>query len=244
MATVQAAPSAPKILVVDDEPAILALLKTLLTRSRYEVKTAESANQALELLDLDSFDCVITDAIMPTMSGYEFVQVLRKNPKNAELPVVMLTRKRHRQDVKKAVEAGVTDYVFKPIDEALLLEKVDTWVRKSGKRPFSEQKVPIQASEAELGVNCRIESLGETSLTLRLPFRIEPRATFKLRGRILEELGVSLPELQIEHCEMSAANPGAAGEPTYPWEAKLSLAKASEKDQARIREWLQRSTKS
>jgi len=119
-----------RVLVVDDEPAILALLVQMLTRSRCTVTTAESANQAHTLLESGTaqFDCIITDAVMPGVSGYDFVTRLRKDPRFRELPVLMLTRKRHRKDVKLAVEAGVTDYVLKPIDEALLLEKLRSCV--------------------------------------------------------------------------------------------------------------------
>jgi DNA-binding response OmpR family regulator len=119
---------------VDDEPAILQFLSTLLTRSHCEVTVAESAIEARKLLDKDpeAFDCVITDAIMPEITGYAFVASLRTDPRYMALPVLMLTRKRHRKDVKLAVEAGVTDYVLKPIDAALLLEKLKLCMVKRG----------------------------------------------------------------------------------------------------------------
>jgi DNA-binding response OmpR family regulator len=125
---------ASRLLVVDDEPAVLEFLRALLSRSRYEVTTAESASEARRILDRETqaFDCVITDAIMPEVTGYAFVASLRTDPRYAQLPVLMLTRKRHRKDVKLAVEAGVTDYVLKPIDDALLLEKLKLCLSKRG----------------------------------------------------------------------------------------------------------------
>jgi DNA-binding response OmpR family regulator len=131
----KAEPAPPtRVLVVDDEPAILQFLNVLLTRSGCKVTMAESAVEARKMLDQDpkGFDCVITDAIMPEVTGYDFVTALRSDPKFVALPILMLTRKRHRKDVKLAVEAGVTDYVLKPIDDALLLEKLKICVAKRG----------------------------------------------------------------------------------------------------------------
>src|SRR6185312_14457496 len=79
---------------------------------------------ALRLLSQKKFDLVITDAMMPKMTGLDLVRTIRRNPSFQHLPILMLTRKSDRSDVQKALEAGITDYVLKPIDEHLLLDKV------------------------------------------------------------------------------------------------------------------------
>jgi DNA-binding response OmpR family regulator len=125
----------PRVLVVDDEPAVLEVLKVVLGRAQCQVTTAETAQAAREILEQEptAFDCVITDAVMPDETGYDLVRALRAESRFARLPVLMLTRKRHRKDVKLAVEAGVTDYVLKPIDAALLLEKLKACLAKRGR---------------------------------------------------------------------------------------------------------------
>lgn len=234
--TLPGAPSA-KILVIDDEVAVLRLLKTLLARSNYEVTTAETAREALAMIESGRFDCVITDAVMPEMSGYDFVKTVRSNPRHAELPVLMLTRKRHRQDVKKAVEAGVTDYVLKPIDENLLIEKVELCLKKGGTPCLPE--VPLQGSDssAEVAVGCQIVSLSETTLTLRLPFKLEERVPLQLRCRIFAEIGIDQPLLKIHRCEKIADDDPHS---EYPWEAKASFTHTPETDLHKVRSWLQK----
>jgi DNA-binding response OmpR family regulator len=232
-----------RILVIDDEVAILRLVKTMLARSGYEVTTAESADEGLKLMAQASFDCVITDAVMPTLSGYDFVKTVRGNSKHADLPVLMLTRKRHRQDVKKAVEAGVTDYVLKPIDEQLLLDKVEMCMRKGGgtasfKRQVYEHTIHDAEMEAELGFSCRIIALSETDLTLRVPFSIDDRIPVKLRTRLFEEIGISQPMLKLQLCERAEASSPAFAH--FPWEARLSFVGTPESDLQKIRAWLQR----
>ena len=225
----------PTILVIDDEASILRLLKALLTRSLYQVTTADNAKEALELLDKGHFDCVITDAIMPDLSGYDFVKALRSRPRFEELPVLMLTRKRHRQDVKKAVEAGVTDYIFKPIDENLLMEKIEHCLKKNNERRGSSGWVFSGAeSKAELGVACRLDSLSESILTLHLPFKLGPAEPLNLKSDILSEIGVDPTHFRLESCERTAAK-----SPELPWEAKLRLNPAKDADAQRVRAWLE-----
>jgi len=101
-----------RILLVDDEPAILKLLTSILRKAEFEVQTAPTPHDALDSLGHGFFDLVITDAIMPTTSGYDFVRTVRKHPLYGDVPILMLTKKRNREDVKLAVEVGVTDYVF------------------------------------------------------------------------------------------------------------------------------------
>lgn len=237
-------PSAPRILVVDDEDAILKLLQRMLTHAGYRVTCATSGSEGLGLIGQSTYDCVLTDAAMPEISGYEFVSAARSDPRHLDLPILMLTRKRHRQDVKKAVEAGVTDYIFKPIDENLLLEKVENALRRHGKRPLHEHVFQDAAgSQGEITFDCKIVSLGETTLTLRLPVRIEGRAPFTLRSRVFNDIGISQPLLRIESCErLPEPREGvpAAYDPTQPWQARLSFAGAPEADLNKIRAWLQK----
>lgn len=220
-----------KVLVIDDEVAILRLLKTLLGRANYEVTTAESAREALKLLEERSFDCILTDAVMPQLSGYDFVKEVRSQPRHRELPILMLTCKRNRQDVKRAVEVGVTDYILKPIDENLLLEKLESSLKKGGAAIAAyEQSDQFFEAEAEISVGCHVVSLTERGLTVQLPFEITQDLPFHLRSRIFQEIGISEPQLKLESCEQSEEG----------WEARLALVNVAESDLQKIRAWLER----
>lgn len=237
-------PSAPQILVIDDEEAILKLLQVMLARAGYRVTCASSGSEGMGLIGQTAFDCVLTDAAMPEMSGYEFVAAARSDPRHLQLPILMLTRKRHRQDVKKAVEAGATDYILKPIDEDLLLEKVEQALRRQGKRALHEHIFQnAAATQGEITFDCKVVSLGETTLTLRLPVRLEGRAPFELRSRVFSDIGVAQPRLRLEHCERLpdvAEGDTSPIDPTQPWQARLSFADAPEPDLVKIRAWLQK----
>ena len=231
-------PPTPKILIIDDEVAVLHLLRTLLGRLHYDVTAAGSANEALSHLERDTYDCIVTDAVMPDVSGYDFVKIVRSNPLYATLPILMLTRKRHREDVKKAVEVGVTDYVLKPIDEDLLLEKIELCLKKSAAPPVAHE-LPVSGSlaEAEVGVGCRIASLGEASMTLRLQYRLEQYVPFRVHGSVFAEIGIAPPNFKLESCEMKT---NSDTDPDFAWEAIVSFEEIPEADVAKIRDWIQR----
>jgi len=103
----------------------------ILTRAKYRVELCSTAKDALLALSKTPFDLVITDAMMPEMSGYDLAKAIRTQKAFQVLPILMLTGKKNRQDIKKALNAGVTDYVMKPVDEPLLLEKLKTLLRDS-----------------------------------------------------------------------------------------------------------------
>ncbi len=124
----------PRILVVDDDPAALALVEKILRSDSCLVTSVEAGAQALNQLRTGSpgFDLLIVDALMPYMDGYELVREIRADAQLTNTPILMLTSKRQREDLKKAVAAGVNDYIMKPVDMALLKEKARHLV---GRRP-------------------------------------------------------------------------------------------------------------
>ena len=119
----------PKILVVDDQPQNVKLLKQLLTLSGYEVSTASSGPEAVVRLAADPPDLVLLDVVMPGMSGYEVCQAIRVNPKTALLPVVMVTALDPAEERVRGIEAGADDFLPKPINQAELLARVKSLLR-------------------------------------------------------------------------------------------------------------------
>jgi PAS domain S-box-containing protein len=115
----------PKILIVDDRPANLLALKTLLAKVDAVVIPADSGNQALaRTLDHD-FALMLLDVQMPDMSGYDVAELLRGEERTQRVPIIFLTAA-YKDDVHRvlAYGAGAVDYIEKPIDEAILLSKV------------------------------------------------------------------------------------------------------------------------
>jgi DNA-binding response OmpR family regulator len=227
-----------RLLVVDDEPAVLRLMEAILKRNEFQVRSCDSAGQALRLVQNEPFDCVITDALMPVMSGYDLVRAIRRQPDFSALPVLMLTRKRHPDDVKKAIEIGVSDYVLKPIDEVLLLNKLELCLSKGeGRRHIYE--VPIQGthSQAQLQLDAAITSLSESDVTIRLAVPLESSTAFKLAGRFFQDIGIAVPHLKLIRC-VELESPTELADLRY--EARLTFAGVPESDLRKLRTFIQK----
>ncbi len=122
---------APRILAIDDSPMMLKLVRDALTRGGYEVVTAESAKEALRLLDKTQVQLIVTDVMMPEMDGYELVRILRRRPDTAHLPILMLTAQDTLDAKVKGFEAGADDYLTKPFDPVELQVRVQVLLRRA-----------------------------------------------------------------------------------------------------------------
>ncbi|MCK5450813.1 MAG: response regulator [Candidatus Omnitrophica bacterium] len=116
-----------KILVIDDEPLIVKLVKSRLEGQNYEVVTAVNGYDGLEKVHQENPDLIIADIMMPKMDGYTFVRELRKEQNKT--PVIILTAKSGMVDLFE--EEGVSDYVQKPFETEDLLEAVKRNLKRS-----------------------------------------------------------------------------------------------------------------
>ncbi len=117
-----------KILIADDEPVNLQVLRNQLVLDGYEVTTAHDGEQVIQYVQAERFDLLILDIMMPKMSGYDVCQKLRKNYSLMELPILMLTAKNQVRDVITSFEVGANDYLTKSCDKEELLSRVKTLV--------------------------------------------------------------------------------------------------------------------
>lgn len=228
--------SAPRILVIDDESSALRLLGAMLSHARYDVTTCESPFLGLRQLEGTSYDCVITDAMMPEMSGLDLVRSVRTSPQLAATPILMLTRKRQREDVAAAIAAGVTDYIIKPVDEQLLVDKVELCLLKgNGRKHVFRHQLHDRAAQGSIDLSATIISLSESDIVLGAPYPLlfRPPATFE--SRIFEEIGIRPPQLKFVSARPlgpELIEPGIAYESTY------AFVGVPEEDLRRIRGWL------
>ena len=113
----------PIILVVDDEPAILGLVKDILVPCGYLVNTANNGKEALAAIQAHPYDLVLTDMIMPQMGGMELVQYLRLH--HPETLVIVFTGFASYQDAVDAVKLGAFDYLPKPLQPEILRHAIE-----------------------------------------------------------------------------------------------------------------------
>ena len=128
VATAEEEASAPRegrLLVVDDNEMNRDLLSRRLSARGYTVATAVDGTEALEKIDADAFDLVLLDVMMPGLSGFEVLQILRTKRSPSELPVIMVTAKDQSEDIVHALRLGANDYVTKPVDFAVALARAD-----------------------------------------------------------------------------------------------------------------------
>jgi two-component system phosphate regulon response regulator PhoB len=123
---------APSIMVVEDEPEIRELLSFTITRAGHDVVTAESAEQALQLLDRGLPELLVVDWMLPGMSGIDLAKRLRLDELTASLPIIMLTARGEEADKLKSFDSGVDDYVTKPFSPKELMARVKALLRRTG----------------------------------------------------------------------------------------------------------------
>lgn len=125
---------ANKIMVVDDEPDVVDLVKLVLESDGFNVITAYSGKEALEKIGSEMPDLVLLDIMMPQMDGWEVYSRIRANPATKDIPVAMLTAK--SQSIDKMIGLHVVkvdDYITKPFGRSELLERVKRILKEKGK---------------------------------------------------------------------------------------------------------------
>jgi DNA-binding response OmpR family regulator len=112
------------ILVIEDESQILANVQEILELNDFSVITATDGEIGLELATTKKPDLIICDIMMPGLSGYEVLTELRKNPQSANIPLIFLTAKTERSDIRQGMGLGADDYITKPFEPLEILEAV------------------------------------------------------------------------------------------------------------------------
>jgi diguanylate cyclase (GGDEF)-like protein len=120
-----------KLLVVDDDPFIARLLEIELAAAGYRVRVANDGQQALQLVQEDAPDLVITDVMMPHVDGFELTRLLRQDPRTAAVSVIILTARGLSADKLEGFAIGADDYIVKPFDTPELLARVRGVLRRS-----------------------------------------------------------------------------------------------------------------
>ncbi|MDQ2656847.1 MAG: response regulator, partial [Bacteroidota bacterium] len=119
------------VLIVDDDVRNLFALTTVFERFNINVITAESGQEAIQILNENArIDMVLMDIMMPEMDGYETTQRIRREHKNSTLPIIAVTAKAMKGDRQKCIEAGASDYITKPVKIDQLLSLMRLWFFK------------------------------------------------------------------------------------------------------------------
>jgi two-component system phosphate regulon response regulator PhoB len=219
-----AAPSHPvaeRVLVVDDEPDIVALVAYHLAKVGYRVSTAASGADALAMARQDRPALIVLDLMLPGMSGYDVLEQLRADEATRGIAVLMLTARREEQDRITGLSLGADDYLTKPFSPQELVLRVQAILRRvAAPEPTPNDRVsigPITIDRAahRVSVNGAEVELTPTEYKL-LATLAERRGRVQGRGHLLETVWEAAPDIQTRtvdmHIQRLRAKLGPAGE--------------------------------
>ena len=122
----------PTVLIVEDEAAIVTMLRYNLEREGMQVVEAGDGDEALKILAETHVDLVLLDWMLPVMSGIEVCRQIRRKPESRDLPVIMVTARGEEGDRIRGLDTGADDYVTKPFAIGELLARIRALLRRSG----------------------------------------------------------------------------------------------------------------
>ncbi len=114
-----------RILICDDDPAILRVLQVNLEVEGYETLLAHHGEEALQIANAEKPDLIILDIMMPRLDGYETVERLKAADETKKIPVIFLSAKAQQSDIERGKAYGVEDYITKPFDPMDLIDTVE-----------------------------------------------------------------------------------------------------------------------
>lgn len=122
----------PTILVVEDDKTSMALLTTFLKKKGINIETSTNGKEALWVLEKRKVDLILMDVQMPEMDGFTAVDIIRRNENNTGMhtPIIAMTAYALKDDLQKCLQAGMDDYIAKPLDLELLVQLIIKWLDK------------------------------------------------------------------------------------------------------------------
>ncbi|MCW8829421.1 MAG: twitching motility response regulator PilH [Gammaproteobacteria bacterium] len=115
-----------QILIVDDSPTEIHVLSSMLEKMGHSVVTAENGEDGIAQAKEHKPDLILMDVVMPGMNGFQATRQLTKDSETAEIPIIIVTTKDQETDRVWGLRQGAKDYVTKPVEEAMLVEKINS----------------------------------------------------------------------------------------------------------------------
>lgn len=121
----------PVVLIVDDSPTEVHVIRQALEENGYEIIAAESGELGIEMAKKTKPDLILMDVVMPGLNGFQATRQLSRDPSTAEIPVIMVTTKNQKTDRIWGMRQGAVDYIVKPFSADELKEKIAAALAKS-----------------------------------------------------------------------------------------------------------------
>lgn len=205
-----APPIADRILVVDDEPEIVALVAYHLAKAGYRVSTAASGQDALDMAHRERPALIVLDLMLPGMSGFDVLEHVRSDDHTRNVAVLMLTARREEPDRIRGLSLGADDYLTKPFSPAELVLRVAAILRRAGTASSSLSSsadqlaigpLRIDRAAMSVAVDDHMVELTPTEFKLLLTL-VERRGRVQGRGHLLETVWEAAPDIQTRTVDM------------------------------------------
>ncbi len=196
-----------RILVVDDEPDITALVAYHLAKAGFRVSTAHNGSDALKAAREERPDMIILDLMLPGVSGYDVLAELRQREETRDVGVILLTARREEPDRIRGLTLGADDYLTKPFSPQELSLRVRNVLRRLAAPPVAAGStitagpVSIDRSAHRASVNGRDLELTATEYKLLLTL-VERRGRVQTRPQLLESVWDAQPDIQTRTVDM------------------------------------------
>ena len=177
-----------KILVVEDDKNLRKLIVTCLEKANYTVFDTKNGEEALELMDRQYVDLIVTDIMMPEMNGYELIKELRDA--NYNTPILIITAKEDIEDKRVGFSLGADDYMVKPINIDELIMRVKSLLKRSNQANEKKIKigdVELDYDKLEIRKKDKVYQLTQKEFYLIYKMLSTPDTIFK-RQDLIEEI--------------------------------------------------------
>jgi len=194
------------VLVVDDEPHIVALVAYHLAKAGYRVTTATNGAEALALANRERPALIVLDLMLPGISGFEVLRKLRGNDHTRGVAVLMLTARRDEPDRIEGLSLGADDYLTKPFSPQELVLRVKAILRRTGPQTSSNDVMvmgPLQIDRSAHQVQVEGQNVDLTPTEYRLLVLLAERSG-RVQGRthLLETVWDAAPDIQTRTVDM------------------------------------------
>jgi two-component system phosphate regulon response regulator PhoB len=195
-----------RILVVDDEADIVALVAYHLAKAGFQVATASDGAEAIDQVRREAPALVVLDLMLPGMSGFDVLESIRSDPATRALPVLMLTARKEEPDKLRGLSLGADDYLTKPFSPAELVLRVKAILRRAGSQ--AERDEIIRIGDIAINRSAHTVSVGDQPLDLTpteyklLTLLAERRGRVQARSNLLQSVWEASPDIQTRTVDM------------------------------------------
>lgn len=183
--------SKPKILIIDDEPAIREMVRVALELADFDVLDAENAVQGHSLVVDERPDLVLLDWMLPQVSGIELARRLKKDETTHEIPIIMLTAKSEEDNKIQGLEVGADDYITKPFSTRELISRIRAVLRRTSstvaEKAIEVDQLMLDPVSHRITANGQPVDMGPTEYRLLEFFMTHPERAYS-RTQILDQV--------------------------------------------------------